>query len=57
MIKFVPPIYETLADTICLRMPRTGLGVLYAVYAKIEFIISQFKLPAIFRVPCPSGFG
>lgn len=30
---------------------RLGLGVLYAVYAKIQFVIVLFELAAVFRAP------
>ena len=42
---------KKLADTITSPDAAHGLGVLYAVHAKIEFIIVLFKLPAIFRAP------
>lgn len=49
-IKFVQDRFvETLADAVCLRMPRPGFGVLYAVYTEVQFIIVLFELPAIFR--------
>ena len=49
-IKFVQNRFmKTLADAVCLRMPRLGLGVLYAVYAKVQFIIVLLELSAIFR--------
>lgn len=52
MIKFVQCRFmKKLADTITSPDAAHGLGVLYAVHAKIEFIIVLFKLPAIFRVP------
>ena len=42
---------ETLADTICLWMPRFGLGVSYTIDAKIQFIIVRFDLAAVLRAP------
>ena len=42
---------EAFADAVCLRMPRLGLGVVYAVYAQIELVIVYFQLAAVFRAP------
>ena len=42
---------EAFADTVRLWMPRLGLGVLYAIDAKVQFIIMRFDLAAVFRAP------
>ena len=42
---------ETLADTVCLRMPRLGFGMLYTVYAQIQLVIMSFELAAVFCTP------
>ena len=39
---------KALADTICLRMPRFGLGMLYAVYTQIQLVIVRLQFAAVF---------
>ena len=39
---------EALADSVCLRMPRFGPGMFYAVYAQIQLVIVRLQLAAVF---------
>ena len=58
LVKFVQDGFvEAFADTVCLWMPRFGLGVFYAVYAKIQLIIVFLELCRNTPCPCPSECG
>ena len=38
---------KTLADAVCLRMPRLGLGMFSVIYAQIKLVIMRFQLAAV----------
>ena len=42
---------KTLADAVCLRMPRLGLGMLSVIYAQIKLVIMSFQLAAVLCTP------
>ena len=52
LIKFMQHGFmEAFANAVCLWMQRFGLGVFYAIDAKVQFIIMRFDLAAVFRAP------